>query len=108
MTAKRSLMTARFRLCAFTGALLSGAGLLLATRVQSSLDRSDFLAAMNQLHAFYMAPEGLQRPNGRSINSSPDFIGIAAWIFDIYLSCRSGGQSRENSFAEVVAWITQS
>jgi hypothetical protein len=108
MTATRSVITARFRSCAFAAVILSGAGLPLADRAQSSLDRSDFLAAMNQLHAFYMAPEGLQRPNGLSINGSPDFLGIAAWIFDIYLSCRSGGQSRENSFAEVVAWITQS
>src|SRR5688572_7129963 len=62
-----------------------------AARVQAfaaaavSFDRGDFLAAMNRLHQHYMAPEGLRRPNGLSIDGGPDFLGIAAWIFDVYL-----------------------
>lgn len=84
------------------------AALLLSSSAQNALDRNDFLAAMSRLHGFYMAPEGLQRPDGLSVNGSPDFLGIAAWIFDIYLTCRHGGQSAEVSWSEVVAWITQS
>jgi hypothetical protein len=82
-------------------------GLLLATW-QPTFDRADFLSAMNRLHQFYMAPEGLSRPNGLSINGAPDFEGIAAWIFDVYLTCRSAGRSPQSSWDEVVAWITQS
>jgi hypothetical protein len=80
----------------------------LAVLLQPTFDRADFLDAMNRLHAFYMAPEGLQRPNGLSIDGSPDFEGIAAWIFDVYLACRSGGKSKQDSWNEVVASITQS
>jgi Calcineurin-like phosphoesterase len=76
--------------------------------LQVTFDRADFLAAMNRLHQFYMAPEGLQRPNGLSIGGTPDFEGIAAWIFDVYLACRSSGQSTQDSWNEVVAWISQS
>lgn len=63
---------------------------------------------MNRLHAYYMAPEGLQRANGLSIGGSPDFVGIAAWIFDVYLTCRASGRTTEGAWTEVVAWITQS
>ena len=73
-----------------------------------TFDRGDFLAAMNRLHQHYMAPEGLRRPNGLSIDGAPDFLGIAAWIFDVYLACRSGGQGTEDAWNEVVAWISQS
>jgi hypothetical protein len=58
-----------------------------------AFDRNDFLAAMNRLHEHYKTPEGLQRPNGLSIDGNPDFVGIAAWIFDVYLSCRASGPS---------------
>jgi hypothetical protein len=91
-----------------TTALLVGATLLLALRQPPTFDRADFLAAMQRLHAFYMAPEGLQRPNGLSLNGRPDLLGIAAWIFDIYLACRSSGVGVEDAWFEVVAWITLS
>jgi len=48
---------------------------------------------MNQLDAFYRAPEGLQGPDGLSINGGPDFLGIATWVFDVYLSERLRGTS---------------
>jgi tartrate-resistant acid phosphatase type 5 len=82
--------------------------LALVVLLQPVFDRADFLAAMNRLHEFYMAPEGLQRPNGLSIGGAPDFEGIAAWIFDVYLACRSSGRSTQDSWSEVVAWISQS
>jgi tartrate-resistant acid phosphatase type 5 len=75
---------------------------------QAVFDRGDFLAAMNRLHQHYMAPEGLQRPNGLSIDGAPDFLGIAAWIFDVYLTCRSSGQGADDAWREVTARISQS
>jgi hypothetical protein len=40
-------------------------------------DGGEFHQAMLKLHAYYAAPEGLQRPNGLSIDGAPDFPGIA-------------------------------
>jgi hypothetical protein len=71
-------------------------------------DRADLLLAMERLHAFYMSRSGLQRPQGLSIDGRPDFLGIAQWIFDVYLAARSGGFSDEGAFDIVVAAITQS
>ena len=86
----------------------TSAGTIRATRAQATFDRGDFLAAMNRLHQFYAAPDGLKRPNGLSIDGGPDFLGIAAWVFDVYLACRSAGQSPDEAWSEVVARITQS
>src|SRR4030095_4561926 len=80
----------------------------LAVLLQPTFDRADFLAAMNRLHQFYMAPEGLQPPNGLTIAGGPDFGRISAAIVDVYLACLSSGRSTEDSWNEVVAWISQS
>jgi Astacin (Peptidase family M12A) len=74
---------------------------------RSRFDRGDLLLAMERLHAFYMSRMGLQRPQGLSIESRPDFLGIAQWIFDIYLPARSGGFSAQGAFDIVVAAITR-
>jgi hypothetical protein len=58
-----------------------------------SFSRDEFLGALNQLDRFYAAPEGLVRPEGLSISGGPDFLGIATWIFDVYLNQRSSGAS---------------
>jgi hypothetical protein len=71
-------------------------------------DRTDFLDAMERLNAFYFSRLGLNRANGLSINGRPDFLGIATWIFDVYLGARSRGLSPELSFGILVADITQS
>jgi hypothetical protein len=76
--------------------------------VRNRFDRTDLLLAMERLHAFYMSRYGLQRPQGLSINGRPDFVGIAVWIFDIYLGARSAGFSQEAAFDIVVANITRS
>jgi hypothetical protein len=76
--------------------------------VRSQFDRADLLLAMERLHAFYMSRYGLQRPQGLSINGRPDFLGIAQWIFDIYLGARSRGFSAEGAFDIVIAAITRS
>ena len=75
--------------------------------VQTRFDRTDFLGAMDQLHAFYRSTLGLNRPNGLSLSGRPDFLGIATWIFDIYLGARSAGFDRISAFDIVVAAITQ-
>lgn len=75
--------------------------------VKTRFDRTDLLVAMERLHAFYMSRMGLQRPQGLSIEGRPDFLGIAQWIFDIYLAARSGGFSTEGAFDIVVASITR-
>ena len=54
-----------------------------------------------------MSRMGLQRPQGLSIDGRPDFLGIAQWIFDIYLPARSGGFSAIGAFDIVVAAITR-
>jgi hypothetical protein len=58
--------------------------------------------------AAFVGAEGLQRPKGLSIDGAPDFLGVAAWVFDVYLACRSAGQSADAAWSEVVAQITQS
>ncbi len=72
-------------------------------RINSSVsfDRNEFLNVLNQLDAFYAAPEGLQRPNGLSISGGPDFLGIATWVFDVYLNARLSGASASSSWARV-------
>ena len=76
--------------------------------VRSRFDRGEMLIAMERLHAFYMSRVGLQRPQGLSIDGKPDFLGIAQWIFDIYLGARSGGFSAVGAFDIVAATITRS
>ena len=67
-----------------------------------SFDRAEFLSVLQRLDAFYAAPEGLQRPNGLSISGGPDFLGIAAWVFDVYLSERLSGGSSTLAWTRVV------
>ena len=70
-------------------------------------DRADMLLAMERLHSFYISRMGLKRPDGLSIAGRPDFLGIAQWIFDIYLPARSAGFSPIGAFDIVVAAITR-
>jgi hypothetical protein len=76
--------------------------------VRRSFDRGDLLLAMERLHAFYMSRFGLHRPQGLSINGRPDFLGIAQWIFDVYLPARSSGFSAEGAFDIVIAAVSRS
>ena len=52
--------------------------------------------------AFYTAREGLQRSNGLSISGGPDFLGIATWLFDVYLNERLRGGSATVAWQRVV------
>ena len=67
-----------------------------------NFDRNEFLDALQKLDAFYADVNGLQRPNGLSIAGGPDFLGIAAWIFDVYLSERLSGGSANVAWTRVV------
>lgn len=58
-----------------------------------SFSREEFLDALHKLDRFYAAPEGLQRGDGLSIAGGPDFLGIATWLFDVYLNQRLTGAS---------------
>jgi hypothetical protein len=71
-------------------------------------DRSELLAVMEQLDRFYAAPEGLQRPNGLSIDGGPDFLGISAWVVEYYLGARLQGASADAAWQVVVDAIRAS
>ena len=53
--------------------------------------RHDMIAAGQWLHSFYQSDEGLKRPEGLWIDKHPDFEGIGAWLFDVYLAERLTG-----------------
>jgi hypothetical protein len=70
--------------------------------------RDEALDEMNYLDYYYTAPEGLQRPNGLSIDGKPDFEGIAAWYLDVYQNERMKGATREAARAAYVKQIRNS
>jgi hypothetical protein len=61
-------------------------------------DADEYLSVMRQLDRFYASAEGLQRPEGLSIGGGPDFLGIATWVFDVYLNERLRGISASTSW----------
>jgi hypothetical protein len=82
--------------------------LVLQEAPRRTFQSDDLMLAMERLHAFYMSRYGLQRPQGLSIEGRPDFLGIAQWIFAIYIPARSAGISPDLAFGFVKAAITQS
>lgn len=73
-----------------------------------SFSRDDFLLAMERLNNLYRSRYGLNRPQGLSVAGRPDFLGIAQWIFDVYLGARSAGWSADGAFDIVTAAVTRS
>lgn len=67
--------------------------------------REEALDEMRELDRYYASPEGLQRPNGLSLNGKPDFEGIAAWYLDIYQRERMAGRSRADARTACVSAI---
>lgn len=57
------------------------------------------------LHDYYKSAEGLQRPKGLSINDAPDWEGVGAWMFDVWLQARVAGKSDDEARALVIAEI---
>ena len=70
--------------------------------------RRDVIDAGYSLHAFYESKDGLARPEGLWINGRPDFEGIGAWLFDVYLSARLTGATDEEARQKMVTSIKQS
>lgn len=68
-------------------------------------DRTELLAVLTRLDQYYSSPEGLQRPEGMSLNGQPDFLSVAAWVADVYMGRRLAGASVESSWQEVVRQI---
>ena len=62
---------------------------------------------MTAIDSYYIAPRGLNRSNGLSINGRPDFLGLAAWFFDIYINSRYTGLDEIGARFNVMANITQ-
>lgn len=57
------------------------------------------------LDGYYASREGLQRPMGLSIGGRPDWEGVGAWLFDVYLKARLAGLTPEQARARVVSEI---
>lgn len=60
------------------------------------------------LNAYYKAADGLQRPEGLWINGHPDYEGIGAWVFDVYLTRRLRGDSEELALKAIESAIRRS
>jgi hypothetical protein len=69
---------------------------------------SEIQRVMTWLNDFYKSPDGLQRPEGLWIHGHPDFEGISAWVFDVYLRHRLKGEPEEQARQTVVDAIKQS
>lgn len=76
-------------------------------------DRSEMMQEGQFLHAYYVSPWGLQRPQGLWIVGPdgighPDWEGIGAWLLDVYLKARVAGKSRAEARADYVKQIRES
>lgn len=67
--------------------------------------RGEMMAAGEWLDAYYKSEDGLQRKKGMSIGGRPDWEGVGAWLFDVYLKARIAGKSVDEAKAAVVAAI---
>ena len=70
--------------------------------------RHDVIAAGYWLHGIYQGEEGLVRPQGLWIDGRPDFEGIGAWLFDVYLGERLLGSTDDAAKQKVLDSIKQS
>ena len=75
-----------------------------------SLDRqtAEIERVMKWLDDFYKSPDGLQRPEGLWIDGHPDFGGISAWVFEVYLRNRLKGLTEDQAKQAVENLIKQS
>lgn len=77
-------------------------------------DRGEMMRAGEQLHHYYRSAEGLQRPDGLwkpatpTAIAQPDWEGIGAWLFDVYLQARVSGKTATEAMGAVIAQIRQS
>jgi hypothetical protein len=80
-------------------------GRILKECRQTMPTRAELTAAAQWLNEFYQSQEGLQRPQGLSIDNRPDFEGVSAWILDVYLWSRAEGASEEEARQRIVRAI---
>src|SRR3990167_4963225 len=75
--------------------------------------REEMMNAGRSLHLYYRSQEGLQRPDGLwkpespQAIAQPDWEGIGAWLFDVYLHARIAGQNATEAMQAVIAAIRQ-
>ena len=75
--------------------------------------REEMMNAGRSLHLYYRSQEGLQRPDGLwkpespQAIAQPDWEGIGAWLFDVYLNARVTGKNATEAMQAVVAAIRQ-
>ena len=84
---------------------LADRGRVLRECRQTIPTRSELSGAAQWLHEYYQSQEGLQRPQGLSIDNRPDFEGVAAWILDVYMWARAEGASEEEARQRIVQAI---
>lgn len=71
--------------------------------------REEMVVSGEWLHKYYQIPQGLQRPEGLWIDGHPDWLGIGAWLFDVYLKGRMlDGLSPIEARQRVISQIEQS
>ncbi|MEP7308614.1 MAG: hypothetical protein ABJA98_24165 [Acidobacteriota bacterium] len=64
--------------------------------------------ALEWLHNYYKAKDGLQRPEGLWIDGHPDYTGISTWILDVYTSSRLKGRTDAEARQAIESAIRQS
>lgn len=70
--------------------------------------RAEAQAAGEFLHEYYRSAEGLQRPEGLWIGGHPDWEGIGAWLFDVWLQGRVHGAGDHEARQAMVSEIRKS
>jgi hypothetical protein len=71
-------------------------------------DRGRVMRFLEWLHAYYKSDEGLRRPQGLWVDDRPDFEGIGAWVFDVFLNAIIRGASDDTAKAAVIREIEAS
>jgi len=64
--------------------------------------------ALEWLHNYYKAKDGLQRPEGLWIDGHPDYTGISTWILSVYTASRLKGRTDAEAKQAVESAIRQS
>jgi hypothetical protein len=67
--------------------------------------REEMIRAGERLDQYYRSAEGLQRSEGLSKDGIPDWEGVGAWLFDVYLHARVNGLDAAAAFSSVIAEI---
>lgn len=77
------------------------------TPVAALPGREEMMKAGEWLDAFYSSQAGLQRLEGLSKKGRPDWEGVGAWLFDVYLVARLAGKDAAQARAAVEAAIRE-